>query len=73
MTRHLDQLTQTFIDERVAIGKHMHDDMCRECADDAGTPWPEDAKAPHAGPCHWCGKSDVSLMPVAELEDMEAS
>jgi len=57
----------------IEIAQHKRDgtmeDMCRSCADDANTPWPEGASATYTGPCHWCGRSDVGLIPFAELEE----
>ena len=44
-------------------------DMCRDCADAAGTPWPAGSKGLFVGTCHWCGESDKSLMPFSELEE----
>jgi hypothetical protein len=49
----------------------MLPDMCRSCAEEAGTPWPAGAKAPCTGPCDWCGNGDTALMPFADLESPE--
>lgn len=73
MSKHLQQVTQAFITERIALGEHLHDDMYRECAADVGILFPEGSTAIYHGTCHWCGNTDRALMPVAELEAMEAA
>jgi hypothetical protein len=49
----------------------LDSDMCRECAADAGTPWPAGAKAPYTGPCHWCGNGERAVMPMDDLEETD--
>ena len=46
-------------------------DICRPCADDAGTPWPAGATGVFYGLCHWCGNDGKSLMAVAELPETD--
>ncbi len=46
-------------------------DMCRDCADEAGTPWPAGVNGIFHGHCDWCGEDGKSLMPYAELNAIE--
>jgi hypothetical protein len=57
MRKHLDDLVQSVIRENIAIGQHLHDDICAECATDAGTPWSAEATGIYHGTCQWCGNT----------------